>query len=183
MLVCWSVTCVYVCLCVCVCVCMCVRARVCARMRVCVYWPMAVRSCAQAGVSPCWELAPIPCADYLPLMWRFIKARLLPFGVRPRTSFRVLRKCAFVPCPSASCVCMSGPAQDARPSTHVNSSATGAPIADKTVEGRALSRSGYAVSSGRFIKEQSRPALGCRRGASPSQLAVYLPGSGTCVCV
>ena len=50
MLVCWSVTCVYVCLCVCVFVYVCVC--VCARMRVCVYWPMAVRSCAQAGASP-----------------------------------------------------------------------------------------------------------------------------------
>ena len=69
--------CVCVSVCLCLCVYLCVRARVRARMRVCVYWPMAVRSCAQAGVSPCWELAPIPCADYLPLMLRFIKARLL----------------------------------------------------------------------------------------------------------
>ena len=68
--------CVCVSVCLCLCVYLCVRARVRARMRVCVYWPMAVRSCAQAGVSPCWELAPIPCADYLPLMLRFIKARL-----------------------------------------------------------------------------------------------------------
>ena len=44
MLVCWSVTCAYVCLCVCVFVSVCVC--VCARMRVCVYvciglWPCA----------------------------------------------------------------------------------------------------------------------------------------------
>ena len=83
--------CVCVSVCLCLCVYLCVRARVRARMRVCVYWPMAVRSCAQAGVSPCWELAPIPCADYLPLMLRFIKARLLllrhnPSALRANTT-------------------------------------------------------------------------------------------------